>query len=372
MISLGTLGTSTFDRSVSTALAVSADGSIVVGWTTVDSSPDVAAFIWDEVGGMKNLKEVLENDYGLDLTGWTLGGVVSGATGISADGLTITGRGRNPNGDTEAWIAVLCDDSDLNRDCTVNQLDLNLFTGQWLDTLGDNLPTSNLVAHWKLDESSGTTATDAGGSHHGALTNFPGDDSQWTSGRLGGALQFDGVDDAVEITGYPGVTGTQSRTVAAWIKADDDRAIIAWGQSSGVGDLWQVRLFDNGVNNVLRLAVSGGNINGSTELADNQWHHVAVTWSNDGTPDVIDAKLYVDGIGEVISSSTSQTINTPVNSDVMLGLAINGTIPFSGQMDDVRIYDRALTAGEIQLTADLNGDGRVNYQDWSLFQQFWP
>ncbi len=77
------------------AYAVSADGSVVVGTGEYASS---RAFIWDQSHGMRNLKEVLENDYGLDLTGWTL----TRATGISADGLTIVGYGNNG-----AWIAKI-------------------------------------------------------------------------------------------------------------------------------------------------------------------------------------------------------------------------------------------------------------------------
>jgi hypothetical protein len=59
------------------------------------------AFIWDAEHGMRNLQDLLVNDYGLDLTGWRL----SRARGISADGLTIVGSAYHPNGDVEAWIA---------------------------------------------------------------------------------------------------------------------------------------------------------------------------------------------------------------------------------------------------------------------------
>jgi len=60
------------------------------------------AFVWDELHGMRDLKAVLEN-FGLDLTGWSL----TSATGISLDGLTIVGDGLNPEGRTEAWVAVI-------------------------------------------------------------------------------------------------------------------------------------------------------------------------------------------------------------------------------------------------------------------------
>jgi hypothetical protein len=81
------------------AQAVAADGATVVGYT---SSP-FRAFIWDSVNGMRNLQNVLVSDYGLDLTGWTL----EAATDISPNGRTIVGNGTNPNGDLEAWIAII-------------------------------------------------------------------------------------------------------------------------------------------------------------------------------------------------------------------------------------------------------------------------
>jgi probable HAF family extracellular repeat protein len=77
------------------AWGVSGDGTVVVG----------ADFIWDANHGMQNPKNVLENAYGLDLTGWQLGYEVD----ISADGKTLAGTGTDPNGNTQAWVAVLGD-----------------------------------------------------------------------------------------------------------------------------------------------------------------------------------------------------------------------------------------------------------------------
>jgi probable HAF family extracellular repeat protein len=84
------------------AEGVSADGSIIVGAGT-SSNTVVEAFIWDAMHGMRELDQVLVQDFGLDLTGWTL----SDATAISDDGLTIVGYGANPSGHGEAWIAFL-------------------------------------------------------------------------------------------------------------------------------------------------------------------------------------------------------------------------------------------------------------------------
>ena len=87
----------------SQALAVSADGATIVGWArSVTGPPTTDAFVWSEGTGMQTVSSRLSAQ-GVDLTGWTL----SRATAVSADGTTIAGSGLNPNGRAEAWIAVL-------------------------------------------------------------------------------------------------------------------------------------------------------------------------------------------------------------------------------------------------------------------------
>ena len=103
----------------SEAVAVSADGSIVVGESFTDL-PGGGAFIWDETHGMRQLHAVLL-DAGLDVAGWTL----SVATGISADGRTIIGRGIDPENNYLPWLATLggpCR-ADFNRDGVTNSQD---------------------------------------------------------------------------------------------------------------------------------------------------------------------------------------------------------------------------------------------------------
>ncbi|HSJ97463.1 MAG TPA: PEP-CTERM sorting domain-containing protein, partial [Myxococcota bacterium] len=85
----------TDDRRESSALGVSDEG-LVVGWSG-------RAFLWDELNGMRALQDVLEEEHGLDLTGWRL----SSASDITPDGRTIVGDGLNPDGKREAWIAFV-------------------------------------------------------------------------------------------------------------------------------------------------------------------------------------------------------------------------------------------------------------------------
>ena len=98
MVALGDLPGGSFR---SCAMGVSADGSVVIGMS--ESALGSEASIWDSVNGMRSIQDVLVNDLGLDLTGWTL----REAQAISEDGLTVVGWGYNPSGNTEAWIATI-------------------------------------------------------------------------------------------------------------------------------------------------------------------------------------------------------------------------------------------------------------------------
>jgi hypothetical protein len=103
---------------------VSGDGSTLIGYS--DDGP----FIWDTTHGMRNIQQVLEGDYGLDLSGWTIQNV----TAISADGRTIVGNGIHLR-QSEAWIATLTHTGDYNASGTVDQADLDLVLLNWGETL---------------------------------------------------------------------------------------------------------------------------------------------------------------------------------------------------------------------------------------------
>lgn len=123
------------------ATGVSGDGAHVIGEATIETlclvcncplggcgPPEEVPFLWDEQRGMRDLADVLSLDYGLNFDDWLLGE----ATAISDDGTTIIGNGTNPNGDPEAWRAVLdrsTPDGDLDFDGDVDHHDYQTLSG---------------------------------------------------------------------------------------------------------------------------------------------------------------------------------------------------------------------------------------------------
>lgn len=129
-----------------------------------------------------------------------------------------------------------------------------------------------LQAHWKLDGD----ANDETGSYNGTIYDGTVVHSSpvWTNGYDGQALQLDGINDYVQITGYKGIAGSQSRTCMAWIKTTaTSKEILTWGAEPANGARWIIRVNEGGQ---LRAEVQGGNIIGTSIINDGNWHHIAV------------------------------------------------------------------------------------------------
>ncbi|MCK4564473.1 MAG: sulfatase-like hydrolase/transferase, partial [Verrucomicrobia bacterium] len=198
---------------------------------------------------------------------------------------------------------------------------------------------------YPLDEASGTIATEAGGVKPASLVGFDSDPAQWVGGKFGNAVVFDGSNDHLSIDGYKGILGTDERTVSAWIKTTgtSSHPVIAWGPNAN-DKKWTFLV--QGGN--LRIEVTGGYRQGATVINNGSWHHVACTFAADASPDVLDAKLYIDGVLETnFAGSASQTIGTTASLDVRIGSDVQSRY-FVGSIDDPRIYTRALAGSEIE------------------------
>lgn len=210
--------------------------------------------------------------------------------------------------------------------------------------------------HWKLDETSGTTAVDAVGSRNGTLVNFTTSNSKWIAGQVDGGLDFDGSNDYVNMG--TGCLVTSAWTVALWVRpggaADYSRLFI---QGDGACGSRQLMMYWHSSQVEMRTTSSGaaGNPNTATsDLPDGQWRHV--TWTYDGSSH----KVYVNG---ALSSAAPDGTNVGMDGDNYLGRRDAGNY-FDGALDDVRVFDRALTAAEVSqvysgaaYAADSGGGG---------------
>ena len=201
----------------------------------------------------------------------------------------------------------------------------------------------HLVGWWKFDETSGNTAADASRGGHPATPEGGGSfDTRSAAGRDGKAIRFEGKNDALKVPGYKGVTGSRPRTISAWIKtAGAAGEVVAWG-TDDYGQMWVL----GHIRGRVGVTPKGGYLYMRAATNDDAWHHVAVVVQAAAPPNLYDhVKLFKDGeVAEVddIGLLDLLPIETGDQLDVSLGRR------FKGLMDDLRIYDRALTENEIK------------------------
>jgi hypothetical protein len=198
--------------------------------------------------------------------------------------------------------------------------------------------SANLVAHWQFE---GSLDDSSGNGLHGTAMGNP----IFVAGKVGQAISLDGFNDFVEITGYKGILGPNAVTVTAWIKTANTgtSAIIGWGPNVD-GQRFGFRINDSR----LRTEHQGGNVQGDSYVIDDRWHHVAVTVQENATVSYPEVMLYLDGIDDTRPSTDPDAYNITAALDVSIGRRpASDDRYFIGLLDDVRIYDRALTQEEI-------------------------
>ncbi|NIO45136.1 MAG: hypothetical protein GTN36_06335 [Candidatus Aenigmarchaeota archaeon] len=215
-------------------------------------------------------------------------------------------------------------------------------------TAPDPCSDSSVVLCLKFDEGSGTIAQDSSKyGNDGTLYNNTtvcsgGDCPTWVNGKYGKALEFDGVDDYIEIPYDPSLFPyTGSWTVTGWIKSQGDSAVIVGTNYSRDG-WWQVWLewgeiwieFFDGTN-----SVDGRFIPGSTIVNDGNWHYFAVVRDKS----INNFTLYIDGIhdGTDKIDITGNIINF---NSTYIGTYVDPTPEqfFNGTIDEIIVYKKAI------------------------------
>ena len=203
---------------------------------------------------------------------------------------------------------------------------------------------NGLVGWWKFDEGSGTVAYDSSGNgNDGNLTNGP----TWITGKIGGALSFDGVDDVI-IAPLPNLnTSNISTSQSAWIKtgSSNTKLVISTKRIKETYG-WPTLMLRYGKGSIeMDKSSDRESFTGTQSVNDNAWHFIC------GVKDQNKYSIYVDGS---LSKSGTNTHSYSANDSIWIGNhgAWNEG-GFVGLIDDVRIYDRALSAEEVQALYNL-------------------
>ena len=226
--------------------------------------------------------------------------------------------------------------------CTLTLLLILALSGSvWADLRA--VPLNGLVSYWTFDEGAGNMIYDSVNSNDGTIYG-----AAWTSGIVGGALSFDGVNDYVEIPDDDSLDLVSEYTLQAWINPHD---VTRWTQN-----IFMKRAFEYDTTNyelyqtyreVRNAFFDDGDWRrvGTNVLTTNSWYGLTGTW--DGSY----MKIYVNGSLRATSSDLS--LYTPQINDLPLqigGETSYSTWYFDGLIDEVAIWNRALTDTEIRNT----------------------
>ncbi|KKR48095.1 MAG: hypothetical protein UT84_C0050G0001, partial [Candidatus Curtissbacteria bacterium GW2011_GWA1_40_16] len=218
-------------------------------------------------------------------------------------------------------------------------------------------PVGSAVGHWDFDEGYGDTAHNIGnggtsldGNLAGATSCPQSGDSAcpaWSnSGKFNKALDFEetGTNDYLTVSDSNSLLFDDKITFGAWVKQEDigspqfaihgNNDSAAWSQSYAL----DVNVYGDTVRCILGGTSSGVEYSGP--ISSGTWYHIICTY--DGST----ANLYING---VLKASAPTTGNITNDSGVTIGRIADGTYPFDGLIDEVKIYNFPLTADQVKV-----------------------
>ena len=256
---------------------------------------------------------------------------------------------------------LLRNPADFTGDCLVDYYDLDILTDSWLVKPPSGVG-SGLKGHWPFN---GNLQDVSGNVRHGS---DPCGVITYAGGHAGQAASLNGGYVRV---GPVGVSGAAARSVAGWAKASTMNMlttdwISVFGFTCRSGTLTN-RSFDInkwGAGNDYAIHVYGWER--AIMPVDLEWHHLAASY--DGTT----IRWYGDG--QLVGSDSSRVLDT--NDVVQMGRRADQTANFQGMIDEVRIYNRALSLAEVEYLAgttmiDINNDGSIDFKDYTLLADVW-
>jgi hypothetical protein len=208
----------------------------------------------------------------------------------------------------------------------------------------------NLVSLWKFDEDTGTIAYDSAGDNDGQLIGGP----VWTNGHIEGGLSFDGVNDYVDVPDNPSLRFSQysSFTFALWVNPMSYSyiGIFCKMRTGGQHNIFGYYIRQNGDTNAFDFVTERSGYSyvlistPNNSITSGNWYHVVCVYDN------ANMKIYLNGQLKDTDTFTGGTGTSTPDKNLAIGArSFDSTIDgfFTGTLDDIRVYNRALNDEEI-------------------------
>lgn len=243
-------------------------------------------------------------------------------------------------------------------------------TVQWLFVDGDPFTLNTPVLHYKFDETTGVTCSDESGDYDGTFTNGPGDDSQWVSGQVDNALDFDGTDDYVDVGDPLESTFQSASSISTYFNIDDgtpaattclfSNFAASSGYITGFVDTTGTFLFYYYDGTTLVIFSTG------VELSDGAsgYKHLLVSFNSNEIRGFLDS-VRMAPVGNTGDMSSISMSDYSSSQNLYLGIYGDATsFPYDGKLDDFRIYDQAIDTPEKVSLVYTNSGGVVKISDY--------
>ncbi|OGZ60429.1 MAG: hypothetical protein A3B96_01445 [Candidatus Spechtbacteria bacterium RIFCSPHIGHO2_02_FULL_43_15b] len=214
--------------------------------------------------------------------------------------------------------------------------------------------TRGLVGYWSFDDGAGQILNDGSDANNdgilGGASAVEADDPKWAAGKQGngGALDFDQTDDVVAVTANSTINDLFDFSLTAWFNADD-------GGASDLGRILEKTgaflIFMSSVNSRLTFEAERWSTDGQWRMnypvsIFGAWHHLAVVYSYANVS--IDPVIYLDGVVFVTDTIAPVGPLSSETSNLYFGNVSAGNRGFDGRIDEIKIYNRMLSAAEVR------------------------
>ena len=209
-------------------------------------------------------------------------------------------------------------------------------TDIWIGVPPPPPPPEGLVSWW--------SASGNGDDHISGNQAFTERGTTYADGKIAGGFRFDGINDGVRVFSAPSldVGGKDGLTVELWVKPSAERTATLFQYGTGIARGFQIRQINRTLEVSFREA--GGTehlLTTGSVLAVNTWTHLAASYDRATG----EARVFANGILQ--ATQNPGTITPATDFDVYMGSRADGTEPYSGVLDEISVYNRALFADEV-------------------------